>query len=342
MAESNFGGCWTKAEKKEIAALRRHEGKLDAQESELRHEVRRLEGELSKVRKGHDEAKERLGYARIERLVHEVIADCRHLTERMERDGAAALGAVIDFVEYHLGFDNRWEWLHRTLKSHKLPPRAKSMLPLLPETMNAAWSGLLSIAPMPETRKASQELVAYLTHWRHANRPEEHWKDAAFKTKVDEAWQRFRETLGPLVECLRGLKARGRPAAERPKPPQPKGKRRTLHLVKRGGVIMPYVIDPANQTITCKATKRAYRITGDKAVGIVNRLTDGLAKGITRKGKAANFSVAFTDADARVFRKDRHGDLADFMRDCIVRDPFHGHRSGNRKFADTAHLAVGG
>lgn len=338
MAESDCSAGWTQKEKRKISSLRLHEKVLDEQESGLRREVRRIEKEFSEVRKRHDEAKERLGYARIERLVHEVIADCRHLTERMKRNGSAALGEVIGFVEYHLGFDNRWEWLHRTLKSHKLPPRAKSMLPLLPETVNAVWNRLLSIASFPETRRANQELVAYLTHWRHANRPEEHWKDDAFKMKVDEAWQRFRDTLGPLVERLRGLDSRGRDT--RPKPTPPKGRRRALHLIKRGGVNMPYIIDPANHTIMRKATMRSYRITGDKAVNIVNRLTDGLAKGIKKKGNKANFSVTFTDADARVFRKDRHGDLADFMRNCIVRDPFTGHRSGNRKFADTAHLAV--
>ncbi len=45
--------------------------------------------ELADARSGHEAAKEALGYARIERLVHEVVADCRHLTERMERDGRA-------------------------------------------------------------------------------------------------------------------------------------------------------------------------------------------------------------------------------------------------------------
>ena len=343
MAEFDCSGGWTQKEKKEIAALMRLENKLAENEKRLRHDVRRLDEELSAARQSHQAVLENLGYARIERLVHEVIADCGHLSDTIRNGGMAAIGSVIPFVENYFNLNNRWERLHRTLKTCRLPSKQTSMLSRLPMSINETWRHLEELVQIPEVRQTNRALANYLDNWHYANRPVEHWKDDAFKAKVDDAWHRFRDTLEPLVERLRELKPGRKVAAAKPKPPTP---RRTVSLKKPAGVVCPYAVEPEKQTITCKATGKTYRITGDKAVRIVNRLMDGLVKGLKKrqreKGKdaALQFSVAFTDADARVFRKGKHGHLPDFMRDCIVRDPFNGHRIGNQRFADPAHLTL--
>ena len=345
MAEFDCSGGWTQTEKDEIAALMRRENELAENEKRLRHDVRRLDEELSAARHSHQTVLEDLGYARIERLVHEVIADCGHLTDTIRNGGMAAIGSVIPFVENYFNLNNRWERLHRTLKTCKFPSKQKSLLSKLPMSINETWRQLEKLVQMPEVRQTNRALANYLDNWHYANRPEEHWKNDAFKAKVDDAWHRFRDTLEPLVERLRELKPGRRPApgGEKPKPQPPK-KRSTVRLKRPSGVVCPYVVEPEKHTVTCKATGKIYRITGDKAVRIVNRLMDGLVKGLKKrqkeKGKALQCSVAFADADARVFRKDRHGHLPDFLRDCIVRDPFSGHRIGNQQFADTAHLKL--
>lgn len=348
--------------KEEMASLDKRELKVKWLRDGLRDRIRDVEKQiedlrqkLDDLRQRHEKAAERLGFASIEKLVGMVIADCIGMVERIKQGGDTSvviMEGVVPFIENHLGFDSQWETLHRTLKINKLPPRETSRLPFLPPTLDSVWQHLEALAPSAEMRKAHHALSAYLSDWHTGNRPNEHWSDKAFAAHVDANWVTFRNALGQLVEKLReqggdagenrapartdGTGEGGRStAASHPKsPPIPKTQKPT-RLVARRGLILPYLIDPAKCTITCKATGKSYYISGNRAVTLVNRLTDGMMKG--RKGKTS-WSVPFTDADARVFRKGRDDELAKFFRDCVERDPFTGHRIGNRQFADTAHL----
>ena len=338
-----------------IARLRGTERQMEAKERELRQAVKAEEEiiaehqqELDRCLRDHSDAKVRLGYVRIERLAHEVIADCRLMIGIIERAGggaAAITEAVIPFIEDHLGFDSHWDELHRTLKTNKLPPGGRSILPVLSRKLGEAWKHLERLAPSAEMRKAYHSLSTYIMNWHAANRPNKHWNDKSFVERVDSHWAAFRATLEPLVEHLRATAMTPAPTAEpaanasasaRMKPERAKPTAKDVRLIARRGIVMPYEIDPANRTIKHKATGKSYYISGGLATSIVNRLTGGMVKGIKCK---TGWSVPFTDADVRVFRKGRLDDLAAFLHDCVKRDPFQGHRIGNRRFADTAQLA---
>ena len=60
MAEFDCSGGWTQKEKKEIAALMRLENKLAENEKRLRHDVRRLDEELSAARQSSSGSRYRL------------------------------------------------------------------------------------------------------------------------------------------------------------------------------------------------------------------------------------------------------------------------------------------
>lgn len=329
-------GALAEMERRHERAVRRLEARIEETEANIAKDRRRLDDLKLQMR----EAQELYGYARIERLTHEVISDCANLIKKLQQGGIAAIrDGIVPFVENHLRFDNRWEELHLTLKKHRMPPREKSLLPQLPKTLDEVWQRLLEIAPSAEIRRTHNAITAYLAIWHTGNRPDEHWKDDAFAVRVDAAWKDFRDTLEPLVEHLRNYAAGNSPKAAPPREVTvSSGQTATDRLLlARGGKSMPYIIDPAKNTITRRSTGKSYRITGPRAIDIVNRLTGGMANGIKGKAKAP-CSVAFTDRDARVFRKGRLDDHAAFLRECVGRDPFQGHRTGNRRFADTARL----